>query len=103
MLYVNVWMRETSIELFKNEEQLHDNRPGDAPETNYVTNYTPTDAYTAVNPGCATTDGAALNSQGELEIIGSSRPSSSVLIRALAQQPPPPQSSGSAQTSYFSH
>lgn len=50
---------------------------------------TPTDAYTAVNPGSATTDGAALNSQGELGVIGSSGPSSSVLIRALAEQPPP--------------
>lgn len=83
--YVNVWMRETSIELGNNEEQLHDNRPVEATETNYVTNYTPTDAYTAVNPGSATTDGAALNSQGELGIIGSSGPSSSVLIRALPE------------------
>lgn len=95
-------MNEASIEVGNNEEQLHDNSPGDAAETNYITNYTRTDAYTAVNPGSATTDGAALNSQGELGVIGSSRPSSSVVIRALAEQPPP-QSSGSEQTSYFSH
>lgn len=98
---MNVW-REASLELGSNEEQLHDNSPGDATETYYRTNYTPTDAYTAVNPGSATTDGAVLNSQGELGIIGSSGPSSSVLIRALAEQLPP-RSSGSEQTSYFSH
>lgn len=60
---MNVWMREASIELGDNEEQ----HPADASETNYITNYTPADADTAVNPGSATTDGAALNSQGELE------------------------------------
>lgn len=43
-------MREASIELGSNEEQLLDNSPVEATETNYITNYTPTDAYTAVNP-----------------------------------------------------
>lgn len=56
---------------------------------NSSTKYPGSDACAAVNLGSATTDGAGLNSQGKLGTTGSSTPSSSVLMAAMAEARPP--------------